>query len=79
MDAGGGMEAHTNSPKKRIAWSLAEISESTGLSVGFLRNEQRAGRLPVKRFGRRVLVLDQDLQAYLSKGNQPSEAVQSAA
>lgn len=55
---------------QRIAWSLAEISEATGLSLGFLRNDVRRGALPVREFGRRVLVLDQDLRAYLDKGSE---------
>lgn len=50
---------------KKIAWSLGDISEMTGLSIGFLRNEVRATRLQVKRFGRRVLVLDEELRRYL--------------
>jgi excisionase family DNA binding protein len=54
---------------QRMAWGLAEISEFTGLSLGFLRNEVRAGRLPVRRFGRRVLVKDEDLRAYLDLGS----------
>jgi hypothetical protein len=73
------MERDSISP--RAAWSLAEISSLTGLSVGYLRNEQRAGRLPVKRFGRRVVVLDQDLQVYLKRGSErkPDSDLQSAA
>lgn len=55
---------------QRIAWSLAEISKQTGLSLGFLRNEVRAERLPVRKFGRRVLVLDDDLRAYLARGSE---------
>jgi excisionase family DNA binding protein len=54
---------------QRMSWGLAEIAESTGLSVAFLRNEVRAGRLPVRRFGRRVLVRDEDLKAYLDRGS----------
>jgi excisionase family DNA binding protein len=54
---------------RRMAWGLSEISLSTGLSVAFLRAEVRAGRLPVRRFGRRVLVRDEDLKAYLSRGS----------
>jgi excisionase family DNA binding protein len=54
---------------QRIAWSLAEVSEATGLSLGFLRNDVRRGALPTRKFGRRVLVLDQDLKAYLEKGS----------
>lgn len=53
----------------RMAWSLAEISNFTGLSVAFLRNEIRAGRLVFKKFGRRVLVRDEDLQRYLANGS----------
>ena len=65
----------------RVAWSLAEISGLTGLSVGYLRNEQRAGRLPIKKFGRRVVVLDHDLQVYLERGSQkkPESDLQNAA
>ena len=59
---------------QRIAWGLAEIAESTGLSLAFLRNEVRKEALPVKRFGRRVLVLDDDLKRYLSNGR-PNEGV----
>lgn len=57
-------------PLPRIAWSLADISKQTGLSLGFLRNEVRAARLPVRKFGRRVLVLDDDLRAYLTRGSE---------
>ncbi len=57
----------------RIAWSLAEIAKQTGLSLGFLRNEVRAARLPVRKFGRRVLVLDGDLRAYLARGSERKE------
>jgi hypothetical protein len=61
------MESVTN---QKIAWSLADISESTGLSIGFLRNDVRRGALVVRRFGRRVLVLEEDLRDYLVKGSQ---------
>jgi hypothetical protein len=59
---------------QRIAWGLAEIAKSTGLSLAFLRNEVRREALPVKRFGRRVLVLDEDLRRYLSSGRPNAEA-----
>lgn len=58
----------------RLTWGLAAISEYTGLSMGFLRNEVRAGHLPVRRFGRRVLVRDQDLRDYLDRGSKPTES-----
>lgn len=53
----------------RMAWGLADIAESTGLSLAFLRNEVRRNALPVKRFGRRVLVLEDDLRRYLASGS----------
>ena len=62
------MEAKVTS--QRVAWSLNEIAKSTGLSIGFLRNEVRSTRLPAKKFGRRVLVLEEDLRRYLSQGSQ---------
>src|SRR6266700_2982865 len=55
---------------QRLAWGLNQISECTGLSVAFFRAEVRAGRLPVRRFGRRVLVRDEDLKDYLAHGSQ---------
>lgn len=60
---------HTNITTHRVAWSLQDISRATGLSLSFLRNDVRRGVLRVKRFGRRVLVLDEDLKAYLSEGS----------
>lgn len=57
------MNTITEQPK--MAYSVNEISEQTTLSKPFLRNEIRAGRLKVNRFGSRVLVLAENLQAYL--------------
>jgi len=59
---------------QRMAWGLGEVAEYTGLSLAFLRNEVRSGRLPSLKFGRRLLVRDEDLQKYLaagSPGNKP--------
>jgi excisionase family DNA binding protein len=70
LSAGGNGMTMSITNQQRIAWSLAEISESTGLSLGFLRNDVRRGALPIKRFGRRVLVLKEDLENYLTKGSQ---------
>lgn len=62
-------EMETLQTLPRLAWGLSEVSNATGLSVPFLRAEVRAGRLPVRRFGRRVLVRDEDLKVYLSRGS----------
>jgi len=63
----------SNVSTERIAWSLQEIAKATGLSLGFLRKEVRRGGLPVKRFGRRVLVLEADLKVYLSEGSRKED------
>lgn len=55
---------------QRLALSLAEVAESTGLSLGFIRKDVQRGALPVRRFGRRVLVLKEDLEKYLIQGSQ---------
>jgi hypothetical protein len=49
MDIGNGI-AET----RKLAWGCTEIAEATGLSVNFLRNEQRRGKLKARRFGRRA-------------------------
>ncbi|MDQ4121965.1 MAG: hypothetical protein M3209_11020 [Acidobacteriota bacterium] len=56
--------------KQRLAWSLFDIHDLTGLSVNFLRYEVRRGNLKTRKFGRRVLVLDTDLQNYLEQGSE---------
>lgn len=53
--------------KNKMAYSVEEISEQTTLSKAFVRNEITAGNLKAQRFGRRVLVLNEDLQNYLRK------------
>jgi hypothetical protein len=58
---------------ERIAWGLHDIAKATGLSMAFLRNEVRAGRLVVRRFGRRVLVKNEDLELYLERGSPPTD------
>lgn len=56
--------------KGKLAYSVEEISEQTTLSKAFLRNEIRAGKLKVKRCGRRVLILKDDFMDYLNGENQ---------
>jgi excisionase family DNA binding protein len=69
----------TQSAMQRAAWSIGEIAEGTGLSRGFLRAEVRRGRLPIRKFGRRVLVLNDDLQKYLSQGSERAMVLQDVA
>lgn len=52
--------------QNKIAYGLAEIAELSSVSVAMLRKEIRAGRLPAKRCGRRVLILKEDFMKYLN-------------
>lgn len=55
-----------NSNSGRRAFSLAELSESLGLSVGFLRLELARGHLRAARFGRRVVIMKPELDRYIA-------------
>ncbi len=63
----------TTKTENKIAFGLAELAELTSVSVAMLRKEIRAGRLPVKRCGRRVLILKADFMSYLSNGENENE------
>ena len=51
----------------KMAWRLKELANASGLSVSFLRKEIREGRLPMRRAGKAVLVLDSDFKRYLER------------
>jgi excisionase family DNA binding protein len=51
--------------QQKLAYSVEEISEMTSLSKAFLRLEIKANKLKAKLCGRRVLILNSDLQSYL--------------
>ena len=55
---------------KAVAYSVNQISGMTSLSKSFIRNEIRAKRLAVRKFGTRVLVLRESLRSYLGKGEE---------
>lgn len=55
--------------KNKIAYSIEESAERTSLSKAFLRLEIKRGKLKVRRFGRRVLIRDEDLRAYIEHGS----------
>lgn len=55
----------------KIAWSLDEIAAATSLSYAGLRREINAGRLVIKKVGRRTIVLNDDFQAWLALSSYP--------
>jgi len=54
---------------QRLTWSVEEISNAMGLSTNFLRYEIRRGNLPARKYGRRVLVRNEDLISYIDNGS----------
>lgn len=54
----------------KMAYSVDEVSTMTTLSKAFIRGEIRAKRLNATKFGRRVLIMKNDLTDYLEKGSE---------
>jgi len=52
---------------EKLAWALDEAAESTGLSKAYFRKIIAAGEIRTTRAGRRVLILDSDLRAWLDR------------
>jgi hypothetical protein len=50
----------------KMAYGVPELAERNDLSQAFVRAEIKAGRLPIRRAGRRVLVLAKDWQDYVA-------------
>jgi excisionase family DNA binding protein len=65
-----GMTTETNN---RLAFSIEECAALTSISKAMLRKEIKAGRLKVKRAGRRVLILKDDFFNYLNEGENENE------
>ena len=51
----------------KLCWSLAELSQSTGLSVGLLRKEIARGCLGTRRVGRRLIITEKDWERFVSR------------
>lgn len=60
-------QAMEQAQQSRLAWGIADIAEATGLSEPFIRLKIHTGELRAKRVGRRVLILDGDLRAFLAQ------------
>lgn len=54
----------------KLAWPLDEAAAATGLSKGFFRKIIANGELRATRAGRRVLIRDSDLRAWLDQNVQ---------
>ncbi len=54
-------------PETPLAYSVAQASKLAGVGRSHLYEEIKAGRLPVRKAGRRTLVLASDLSAWLAE------------
>jgi excisionase family DNA binding protein len=52
---------------KKLAHSIAEFAQLSGLGRSFLYEQIKAGNLPVRKAGRRTLILHDEGQAWLAK------------
>lgn len=53
---------------ERLAFSIDECAALTSISKAMLRKEIKAGRLKVKRAGKRIVILKSDFMDYLNEG-----------
>ena len=53
----------------KLGWTFEELANSQSVSVPFLRLEVKRGRLKAARLGRRVVLLDSDVQRYLAEAS----------
>lgn len=68
------MNRETQQQERPIARGIRETAHIVGLSPSFIRKAIDAGDLRSTRIGRRVLVKDVDLQAWINtSSNSPSE------
>lgn len=58
-----------NYKTERLSWRIDEIAKATGLSSQFIWKQIRLDKLKVRKIGRCVLVLDEDLKMYLRGEN----------
>jgi excisionase family DNA binding protein len=50
----------------RLAYSIADVTKITGVGRSFIYEEIKVGRLPVRKAGRRTLIFEADLKAWLA-------------
>jgi hypothetical protein len=59
------MQAQASIPIQKICYSLRELEQATTLSVDFLRDEIRRGKLRAFKASTRVVILAKDFESYL--------------
>jgi excisionase family DNA binding protein len=69
LDGGAKMTGVTHDqPAERLAYSVDEAAQITGLSRDLLYDQMRAGRLLYLKVGRRRIITRQHLEMFLAQG-----------
>jgi excisionase family DNA binding protein len=61
------MSKGTPGPAERLAYSIDEVAQITGLSRDLLYDQMRTGRLGYIKVGRRRIITRQHLDAFLAR------------
>jgi hypothetical protein len=69
QEVGDTMDEEKKAKSSKLGWTLEELATSLTVSVPFLRLEVKRGRLKAAHLGRRVVLLDAEVQRYLSEAN----------
>lgn len=64
------MERDEKPQVQRLGYGISEAAESIGCSPGHIRNLIERGELPSAKIGRRRIVRDEDLRAFLALKSQ---------
>jgi excisionase family DNA binding protein len=67
--SGGVMDKQKQFNNQKLGWTVEELAQSLSVSVPFLRLEVKRGRLKATHLGRRVVLLDRDVQRYLAEAS----------
>jgi excisionase family DNA binding protein len=51
---------------QRMGWSITDAARTANVGRSTVYEEIKAGRLVARKMGRRTIILDRDLQAWLS-------------
>jgi excisionase family DNA binding protein len=63
------MDSEKKLSSQKLGWTFEELARSLGVSVPFLRLEVKRGRLKAAHLGRRVVLLDAEVQRYLAEAS----------
>jgi len=62
--------------REPLVWRPQQVADALGTSVAAVRRMVRDGLLPARRLGRRVIVLPEELRAWLGAAPKAQEKVQ---